>query len=118
MRAAEFPSEPLLVAAGELRGTAATIAAQLLVVSKLPLPKRQRALLPLRRQVDDVEKASLRIAMSSVTARGHTDVTDGLRILNERLDHLDAARSELRDAIAPKSSDGRSNLRDRLRRRG
>jgi hypothetical protein len=120
---ADFPAEQLLVATDELRVTASAIAARLVVVSKLPLPKRQRELLPLRRQVDDVEKAALRIAMSAVTARGFGDASDGLRTVHERLDNLDAARKELRRSTEQKSlpdraSDQLSSLRDRLRRRG
>jgi hypothetical protein len=119
---ADFPAPQLLVAIDELRTTASAIAARLVVVNKLPLAKRQRELLPLRRQVDDVEKAALRIAMSAVTARGYLDASDGLRTVHERLDNLDAARSELRrplkqKSIADRANDQLSSWRDRLRRR-
>jgi hypothetical protein len=119
---ADFPAEQLRVTANELRPTASAIAARLVVVSKLPLSKRQRELLPLRRQVDDVEKAALRISMSAVTARGYGNATDGLRTVHEILDPLDAARAELRGSAEPKSladraSDQLGNWRGRLRRR-
>jgi hypothetical protein len=118
----DFPADQLRVATNELRTTASAIAARLVVVHKLPLPKRQRELLPLRRQVDDVEKAALRIAMSAVTARGYGNASDGLRSVKETLDSLDAARAELRGAAEPKSladraNDQLSNWRGRLRRR-
>jgi hypothetical protein len=63
------------------------------VVSRLPLTKRQRALLPIRRQVDDVEWLSARIGTSAIEARGFGTVDAGLSDIAARLNLLKQSRS-------------------------
>ena len=74
---------------------AVLITAHLVVASRLPLPKRQRALRPIRSQVDDVEWLSARIGTSAIEARGYGAVDAGLADIAERLASLEHSRSLL-----------------------
>ena len=107
--ACDFSADQLEAACDELRAVAASVDAKLVAVSRLPLAKRQRALLELRRDVDDVEKASLRIAMSAIEGRGHTSAAGGLDAVHSRLDSLRDARLEIEYPALPQQP-----LRDRL----
>ena len=71
--------------------------AHLVVTSRLPLPKRQRALRPIRSQVDDVEWLSARIGTSAIEVRGYEAVGAGLADIAERLEILDRSRALLAD---------------------
>lgn len=95
LRKARVACDRLDEAAAELRSHAALITAHLVVASRLPLPKRQRALLPIRKQVDDVEWLSARIGTSAIDARGHGAVGAGLADIAERLTILKDSRALL-----------------------
>ena len=88
-----MPCDRLEEAAVELRTQAVLLTAHLVVVSRLPLPKRQRALLSIRNQVDDVEWLSARIGTSAIEARGGGGVDAGLVDIAQRLASLDHGRS-------------------------
>ena len=93
LRKSHVPCDRLEEAAAELRSQAVSLTAHLVVVSRLPLPKRQRALFPIRNQVDDVEWLSARIGTSAIDARGSGAVDAGLADIAERLARLDHSRS-------------------------
>ena len=95
LRKADVPCDRLEEAAAELRSHAVLITAHLVVASRLPLTKRQRALRPIRRQVDDVEWLSARIGTSAIEARGYGAVDAGLADIAERLAILEHSRSLL-----------------------
>ena len=95
LRKAHVPCDRLEEAAAELRSHAVLITAHLLVASRLPLPKRQRALRPIRRQVDDVEWLSARIGTSAIEARGYGSVDAGLADIAQRLAILEDSRALL-----------------------
>jgi hypothetical protein len=82
-----------------LRLEAIAVDERLIVASKLPFPKRQRALLPLRGEVDEIEMLAHRIATSAIEARGHSSGRERLNEIETGLAHLDAARQELSDLI-------------------
>lgn len=92
LRKARIACDRLEEAAAELRSQAVLITARFVVVSRLPLPKRQRALYPMRKHVDDVEWLSHRIGMSAIDARGHKAVDDGLADIAARLAILKESR--------------------------
>jgi hypothetical protein len=71
------------------------ITAHLVVASRLPLRKRQRALRPIRNQVDDVEWLSARIGTSAIEARGYGAVDAGLAEIAQRLAILEHSRALL-----------------------
>lgn len=83
----------LAEATDELRRQAVAITEHLVIASRLPFAKRQAAYVPLRNQVDEVERLSARIATSVAEARGHSNVADGLNDVAQRLDALEAARA-------------------------
>ena len=87
-------TDQLESALNDLRRQAIAITEHLVVVSSLPLVKRQNGLRPLRSQVDEVEHLAARIGTSAVHARGHKGVPDGLNEARDRLDALDQARKE------------------------
>ena len=95
LRKAQLACDRLEEAAAELRSHAVLITAHLVVASRLPLPKRQRKLLPIRSQVDDVEWLSHRIGISAIEARGYGAVDAGLADIAERLATLEHSRSLL-----------------------
>jgi hypothetical protein len=95
LQKARLPCDRLGEAATELRAQAVLLTRHLVVVSRLPLTKRQLALLPIRRRVDDVEWLSARIGTSAIEGRGGGTVGDGLAEIAERLEHLDQSRSLL-----------------------
>ena len=95
LRKAHVACDRLEEAAAELRSHAVLITAHLVVASRLPLPKRQRALRPIRSQVDDVEWLSARIGTSAIEARGYRAVDAGLADIAERLAILEHSRSLL-----------------------
>jgi hypothetical protein len=85
-------------AVGDLRACATAIDHQLVAAARMPLRERHRTLLALRYRIVDVEKAAARVTRMAGEA-GRPDV-DGVRpsvqAVHERLDHLEAARQELR----------------------
>lgn len=87
-------SDQLELAMNELRRQAIAITEHLVVVSHLPVFKRQNGLRPLRSQVDEVERLAARIGTSAVHARGHKGAPGGAEEVKERLDALDQARQE------------------------
>ncbi len=95
LRKAHTACDRLEEATAELRSHAVLITAHLVVASRLPLPKRQRALFPIRNQVDDVEWLSARIGTSAIEARGYGAVDAGLVDIAERLASLERSRSLL-----------------------
>jgi len=109
-------STELVLATDDLRRAAAAIDARLVAVSRLPVLKRQRELLPLRREVDDLENAALRIAMSAIEGRGFGQSRDELSAVHERLDTLADARHELRN-LSGAERQQRELLKAALRRR-
>lgn len=95
LRKADVPSDRLEEAASELRSQAVSITRHLVVASRLPVLKRQRALRPIRKQVDEVEWLSARIGTSAIEARGSGTVEVGLADIAERLASLEHSRSLL-----------------------
>ena len=95
LRNARIPCDRLDEAATELRSQAVLVTAHLVVASRLPLPKRQRALFPYRNQVDDIEWLSARIGTSAIEARGNGTIDAGLADITERLVSLEQSRSLL-----------------------
>lgn len=95
LRKARVACDRLEEAAAELRSHAVLLTAHLVVASRLPLPKRQRALRPIRKQVDDVEWLSARIGTSAIEARGYGTVDAGLADIAEHLAILEHSRSLL-----------------------
>jgi hypothetical protein len=95
LRKAHVPCDRLEEAAAELRSNAVVITAHLVVASRLPLMKRQRAVRPIRRQVDDVEWLSARIGTSAIEARGFGAVDAGLADVAQRLAILEHSRALL-----------------------
>jgi len=95
LRKARVACDRLEEAAAELRSYAVLITAHLVVASRLPLRKRQRALRPIRRQVDDVEWLSARIGTSAIEARGYRAVDAGLAEIAQRLAILEDSRALL-----------------------
>lgn len=95
LRKARVACDRLEEAAVELRSYAVLITAHLVVASRLPLRKRQRALRPIRGQVDDVEWLSARIGTSAIEARGYRAVDAGLAEIAQRLAILEDSRALL-----------------------
>jgi hypothetical protein len=95
LRKAHVACDRLEEAAAELRSHAVLITAHLVVASRLPLPKRQRASRPIRSQVDDVEWLSARIGTSAIEARGYGPVDAGLADIAQRLAILEHSRALL-----------------------
>ena len=95
LRKARVACDRLEEAATELRAYAVLITAHLVVASRLPLRKRQRALRPIRNQVDDVEWLSARIGTSAIEARGYGAVDAGLAEIAQRLAILEHSRALL-----------------------
>lgn len=113
----DIATEQLATAMNELRNQAAAITEHLVVVSRLPLAKRQNGFRPLRSQVDEVERLAARIGISAAHARGHKAVSEGLDGVAARLDLLDQAR---RDAEGDLPEEAQTRLRrtiDAMRRR-
>ena len=113
----DIATEQLATAMNELRNQAAAITEHLVVVSRLPLAKRQNGFRPLRSQVDEVERLAARIGISAAHARGHKEVSEGLDGVAARLDFLDQAR---RDAEGDLPDEAQTRLRrtiDAMRRR-
>jgi hypothetical protein len=110
LRKGHVTADRLEEAAAGLRAHAVSLTAHLVVASRLPLAKRQRALRPIRSQVDDVEWLSARIGTSAIEARGYGTVDAGLADIAERLAALELSRSLLEDEHVEKR-------RSRLHRR-
>ncbi len=112
-------TEHLATAMNELRGQATAITERLVVVSRLPLVKRQSGFRPLRSHVDEVERLAARIGISAADARGHGEISEHLNDVATRLDVLDQARQEAEGELP---EEARTRLRQRIdaarRRRG
>jgi hypothetical protein len=92
LQKADVPFDRLEEAAAELRSQAISMTRRLVVASRLPLLKRQRALRPIRNQVDEVEWLSARIGSSAIEALGSGTVDVGLAEISERLAILEHSR--------------------------
>jgi hypothetical protein len=91
----QFATGELDDAVHDLRRQATAITEHLVVVSRLPVGKRQRALRPLRSPVDEVERLAARIGRSAADARGYANISDGLEEVAVRLRTLEEARAEV-----------------------
>jgi hypothetical protein len=82
----------------ELESAADAIDAQLVQASQLPPEIRHKTLVDLRYRIADLERTAHRVARTAIDGAaplpGSADET--LRHVNERLDHYQAARAELR----------------------
>ncbi len=82
----------------ELDSAADAIDAQLVQASQLPPEIRHKTLVDLRYRIADLERTAQRVARTAIEGAaplpGTADET--LRHVNERLDHYQAARAELR----------------------
>jgi hypothetical protein len=83
----------------DMAATARAIDDQLVLASKLPFKARHKALMQLRYRIIELERTSERVAKAALSAASPLvdSVDDQLRSINERLDHVDTARDELRD---------------------
>jgi hypothetical protein len=100
----DVQSGQLLEACAGLRSSAEAIDAQLVAASRLPIARRQRVLLGLRGQVDEVERTAHRIAVSAIEAQGLGNAAASLDEVNSRLDSLEQARRELANPTMPKGN--------------
>ena len=83
----------------DLAATARALDDQLLLASKLPFRQRHKTLLGLRYRIADIERTGARVSKTAIEAASPLvdSVDDSLRRINERLDHVDEAKNELRD---------------------
>jgi hypothetical protein len=83
----------------ELEATVRALDDQLVLAARLPFKARHKALLSLRYRVAEVEKTGERIGRTAIEAASPLvgGVDESLRTINERLDHVEEARDELRD---------------------
>ncbi len=83
----------------DLAATARALDDQLVLASKLPFRQRHKTLLGLRYRIADIERAGERVSKNAIESASPLvdSVDDSLRRINERLDHVDEAKNELRD---------------------
>jgi len=83
----------------ELEATVRALDDQLVLAARLPFKARHKALLSLRYRIAEVEKTGERIGRTAIEAASPLvgGVDESLRTINERLDHVEEARDELRD---------------------
>jgi hypothetical protein len=83
----------------ELEATVRALDDQLVLAARLPFKARHKALLSLRYRVAEVEKTGERIGRTAIEAASPLvgGVDESLRTINERLDHVEEARDELKD---------------------
>lgn len=103
-------------AMNDLRRQAIAITEHLVVVSRLPVVKRQNYLRPLRSQVDEVEHLAARIGTSAAHARGHRGIPEGLSDAKDRLDALDRARQDAEAELPEEARTVMGRTRNALRR--
>lgn len=82
----------------ELEATVRALDDQLVLASRLPFKARHKALLSLRYRIGELERTGARIGRTAIEAASPVvgGVDDALRTINERLDHVEEARDELR----------------------
>ena len=83
----------------ELAVTTQAIDDQLVLASRLPFRQRHKVLLGLRYRIVDFERTGERIGSRAIDAASPLvgGVDESIARINERLDHVDEARDELRD---------------------
>ncbi len=83
----------------ELEATVRALDDQLVLAARLPFKARHKALLSLRYRIAEVEKTGERIGRTAIEAASPLvgGVDESLRTINERLDHVEEARDELKD---------------------
>jgi hypothetical protein len=83
----------------ELEATVSALDDQLVLAARLPFKARHKALLSLRYRIAEVERTGDRISRTAIEAASPIvgGVDESLRTINERLDHVEEARSELED---------------------
>ena len=82
----------------DLAATARALDDQLVFASKLPFSARHKALLSLRYRIAELERTGDRIGRAAIEAASPLidGVDESLARINDRLDHVDDARHELR----------------------
>lgn len=83
----------------ELDATVRALDDQLVLASRLPFKARHKALLSLRYRIGELERTGERIGRTAIEAASPLvgGIDDSLRTINERLDHVEEARNELKD---------------------
>jgi hypothetical protein len=83
----------------DLFATARALDDQLVLASKLPFRQRHKTLLGLRYRISDIERTGERVSKMAIESAGPLvdSVDDSIARINERLDHVDEAKSELRE---------------------
>lgn len=83
----------------ELEATVRALDDQLVLASRLPFKARHKALLSLRYRIGELERTGERIGRTAIEAASPLvgGIDDSLRTINERLDHVEEARNELKD---------------------
>jgi hypothetical protein len=83
----------------DLAATARALDDQLVLASKLPFRQRHKTLLGLRYRISDMERTGERVSKMAIESASPLvdSVDDSLKRINERLDHVDEARGELRE---------------------
>ena len=69
------------------------------LASKLPFRQRHKTLLGLRYRIADMERTGERVSKMAIESASPLvdSVDDSLKRINQRLDHVDEARGELRE---------------------
>jgi hypothetical protein len=93
------PTETYAALVDELFVTARAIDDQLVLASRLPFRQRHKTLLTLRYRISDLERTGARIGSRAVEAASPLvdSVDESIARINQRLDHVDEARDELRE---------------------
>ncbi len=83
----------------DLNATARALDDQLVLASKLPFRQRHKTLLGLRYRIADMERTGERVSKMAIESASPLvdTVDDSLKRINQRLDHVDEARGELRE---------------------
>jgi len=83
----------------DLEATARALDDQLVLASKLPFRQRHKTLLGLRYRIAEMERTGERVSKTAIESASPLvdSVDDSIRRINERLDHVDEARGELRE---------------------
>jgi alpha-glucuronidase len=93
------PTEAYEAMIDELVATARALDDQLVLASRLPFRQRHKSLLTLRYRIVEIERTGERISRSAIEVASPLveSVDDSIARINQRLDHVEQAKQELRD---------------------